>query len=304
VILAVLAAGIAGHVTVAPTCPVEPQDRSCPPRPYAARVVASAGGHAVARAKANARGRYRLTLAPGRYRVCAHPVHGPFPGVECASARVRAGRVTRLDLVMDSGIRSPGRAALAPARPPIRQDAIPFPARRKHETRLYARRHYGIDDYRLRDPKVIVEHVTVTSTFQATFNTFAPDVPDVELHELPGVCSHFVVDRAGTVHQLVPLGLMCRHTVGLNYTAIGIEHVGRSDAQVMGDKRQLRASLKLTCWLQGRFGIAGRNVIGHAESLSSPYHRERVARLRNQTHGDMRHATMTRYRAALKRACG
>jgi len=29
-----------------------------------------------------------------------------------------------------------------------------------------------------------------------------------------------------------------------------------------------------------------------------------VARLRHQTHGDMRHATMTRYRAALRRACG
>ena len=192
----------------------------------------------------------------------------------------------------------------AAAQPPIRHDPIPFPARRKHETRLYARRHYGIDDYRLRDPKVVVEHVTVTSTFRATFNTFAPDVPDVELHELPGLCSHFVVDRAGTIHQLVPLGLMCRHTVGLNYTAIGVEHVGTSDAQVLGDGRQLRASVRLTCWLMGRFGIARRNVIGHNESLSSPYHRERVARLRHQTHGDMAHATMTRYRAALKRACG
>jgi beta-N-acetylhexosaminidase len=49
-----------------------------------------------------------------------------------------------------------------------------------------------------------------------------------------------------------------------------------------------------------RFGIRRRNVIGHAESLSSPYHHERVARLRHQTHGDMQHSTMTRYRRLLR----
>jgi N-acetylmuramoyl-L-alanine amidase len=167
--------------------------------------------------------------------------------------------------------------------------------------RRYAQRHYGIDSAALRSPHVIVEHVTVSSTFRATYNAFAPDVPDSELGELPGTCSHFVIDRDGTIHQLVRLRLMCRHTVGLNWTAIGIEHVGLNDAQVMGDARQLRASLRLTRWLQARYGIATRNVIGHAESLSSPYHRERVARLRHQTHGDMAHPTMVRYRRLLRR---
>jgi N-acetylmuramoyl-L-alanine amidase len=188
--------------------------------------------------------------------------------------------------------------------PPIIHDPIPFGAGRKHEMRLYARRHYGIDDYHLRNPKVIVEHVTANSSYRATFNTFAADVPDVELHELPGTCSHFVVDRAGGIHQLVSLGLMCRHTVGLNWTAIGIEHVGTSDGQVMGDAKEVAASVRLTCWLRGRYGIALRNVIGHAESLSSPYHHERVAALKHQTHGDMQHATMTRYRRSVAAACG
>ena len=57
-------------------------------------------------------------------------------------------------------------------------------------------------------------------------NAFAADAPDPELGQLPGTCAHFVIDRDGTIYQLVPLGIMCRHTVGLNYTAIGIEHVG------------------------------------------------------------------------------
>jgi beta-N-acetylhexosaminidase len=189
--------------------------------------------------------------------------------------------------------------ALAVPQPAIVWRPIPFGAKRKQETAAYARRHYGIDDFHLRHPHVIVEHYTVTATFQQTFNTFAPDVPDSELHELPGTCAHFVVDRDGTIYQLVRLSIMCRHTVGLNYTAIGIEHVGSSDAQILADKRQLAASLRLTRWLRCRYGIAVKNVIGHSESLSSPYHRERVARLRTQTHADWTHADMRTYRRRL-----
>ena len=183
--------------------------------------------------------------------------------------------------------------------PPIQHDPIPFGARRRAEMRAYARRHYGLNTMLLKNPKVIVEHVTVTSTFSSAWNTFAADVPDSELHELPGTCAHFIVDASGHIHQLVSLRYMCRHTVGLNYTAIGIEHVGMSDAQVMGDAREMRASIRLTRWLQAKFGIATKNVIGHAESLSSPYHYERVKRLRRQTHGDWTHADMVVYRRRL-----
>jgi N-acetylmuramoyl-L-alanine amidase-like protein/zinc carboxypeptidase len=192
-----------------------------------------------------------------------------------------------------------GDAAATPAQPPIVQSPIPFGAKRKAEMRRYARRHYGIDRYTLVDPKVIVEHFTANNSYRATYRTFAADVPDVELHELPGVCAHFVIDRRGVIHQLVSAQIMCRHTVGLNWTAIGIEHVGTSDGAVMGNRRQLAASLRLTRWLQARFGIATRNVIGHSESLRSPYHHERVRRLQHQTHADFRHATMNRYRRRL-----
>jgi N-acetylmuramoyl-L-alanine amidase len=190
--------------------------------------------------------------------------------------------------------------ASAPPPPPIVRHYIPYPARRKREMRAYARRHYGVDDYRLRAPKVIVEHIAVAGSTSAVFATFAPDVADVELHELPQVCSHFVVGADGSIVQMVPLSLMCRHTVGLNYTAIGIEHVGFRDGDVLGDAPQLRASLRLTQWLRCRYAIAIKNVIGHNESLSSPYHRERVPALRHQTHGDWVHASMVRYRARLR----
>jgi N-acetyl-anhydromuramyl-L-alanine amidase AmpD len=197
-------------------------------------------------------------------------------------------------------------AAGLPKPPPIVARPIPFGAARRAQTAAYAARHYGprYRTWRLVHPRVIVEHYTANTSFAATWNTFARDRRDPELHELPGVCAHFVVDRDGTIYQLVPVGTICRHTVGLNYTAIGIEHVGTSDAQVLGNVRQLRASLALTRWLAARFRIAVRDVVGHAESLTNRYHRELVPRLRRQTHGDFAAAAMRIYRARLRGLAG
>jgi N-acetylmuramoyl-L-alanine amidase len=192
-------------------------------------------------------------------------------------------------------------------KPQIAWDPIPFGAARKAQTVAYVRRHYGSfmkPTWRLIDPHVIVIHYTETPDFQSTWNTFAPDTPDPELHELPNTCAHFVIDQYGTIHQLVRLSTICRHTVGLNWTAIGIEHVGYSDAQVLGDRRQMAASLKLVRWLRCRYHIQIRNVIGHNESLSSPYHREDVPSLRTQTHSDFNHSDMRVYRARLRNAGG
>jgi N-acetylmuramoyl-L-alanine amidase len=202
-------------------------------------------------------------------------------------------------------VRRHARTVLSLARsiapPRITRKPIPYGPERRAQMAGYAQRHYGIDDYRLRDPKVIVEHYTVTDTFAPVFNYFSVNEPDPELHELPGVCSHYVIDRDGTIYGLVPPRIMCRHTVGLNYTAIGIEHVGQSDAQVMGNPRQRAASLRLTRMLQGRYGVKTRNVIGHNENRSSPFHRERVASLRSQTHGDFPKPVMDDYRRLLGR---
>ncbi len=190
-------------------------------------------------------------------------------------------------------------AVVAPPRPAIVSKPIPFGAARRAETVRYAERHYGLHTWRLVHPHVIVEHYTASTSFSSAWNTFASDAPDAELHERPGTCAHFVIDRDGTIYQLVPLTTICRHTVGLNWTAIGIEHVGTSDASILDNPRQLRASLRLTLWLMHRYGVSLPNVIGHAESLTSPYHRERYAPWRCQTHGDWQHADMVTYRARL-----
>ncbi len=190
-------------------------------------------------------------------------------------------------------------AALALQKPAIVAKPVPFGPARVAETAAYSRRHYGQGTSVLTRPRVIVEHYTANESFSATWNTFASDAPDPELHERPGTCAHFVIDRDGTIYQLVRLTVRCRHTVGLNWTAIGIEHVGTSDAEILRNPRQLSASLRLTAWLMDRYAIALGDVIGHNESLTSPYHRERYAAWRCQTHGDWNRTDMDVYRGRL-----
>jgi N-acetylmuramoyl-L-alanine amidase len=234
-----------------------------------------------------------------------------FPGTEAFVVELAGGSIS------DSAERRYARAAVRVARdgaeergradrrtlpkPPIRRRPIPFGDKRRREMAAYSKRHYGKREWRLRNPKVIVQHVAVAGSIDSVYNTFAPDHPDPELHELPNVCSHFVIGSSGRIVQLVGLRTRCRHTVGLNYTAIGIEHVGFSDGDLLGNRRQLRASLRLTRWLRCRFGIKVENVIGHNESLRSPYHFERVPSLQQQTHGDMKRASMRVYRRKLSR---
>jgi beta-N-acetylhexosaminidase len=189
-------------------------------------------------------------------------------------------------------------ALAAPPKPHVVWKPIPYGATRRAEMAAYAKKHYDIDSYVLH-PRAIVEHVTATDSFSSVYNTFATDTPDTELHELPGDCAHFVVDRDGTIYQLVSLNVMCRHTVGLNWAAIGVEHVGVSDAEVMHDAAQMRSSLALTVWLMWKYGIPLANVIGHNESLTSPLHKELYAPWHCQTHADWQHEDMVVYRARL-----
>lgn len=193
----------------------------------------------------------------------------------------------------------PAQSAVV-AKPRIVNSWIPFGPIRKRQTAAYALRHYGKRTNALA-PHVLVEHWTQTYDYASAYNTFAPDRPDPELGELPGTCAHFIVERNGTIHQLVPLRYICRHTVGLNDRAIGVENVGMSDSQVMGNHRQLTATLKLAHWIRCTYNIQTRDIIGHNESLRSRFHHERVRWLRTQTHDDMRRSTMNRFRKLVAR---
>src|ERR1700710_2861367 len=151
----------------------------------------------------------------------------------CACNSIPAGHLTP-----NSASRDPSALIGHLTKPRIVRRLIPFPPKRKRQMAAYSERHYGEHVWRLRHPQVIVEHWAESSSASSVYNTFAPDTPDPELHELPNVCAHFVVSGSGKIIKLVPLSIRCRHTVGLNWTAIGVEHTGFSDAEVLDDHAQ------------------------------------------------------------------
>ena len=190
------------------------------------------------------------------------------------------------------------RSNQADLKPNMKRKLIPFGHKRKMQMSRYSKRHYGHRGYRLRQPRVIVEHYTDGPSMMSAWWTMANNSKN--LGEYPGVCTHFIVNAKGRIFRTVPLALRCRHTIGLNQTAIGIEHVGTSDHQVMSRDRQRRASYRLTLWLMAKFNIPVKNVIGHGESLMSPYRFELYKSWKCLTHTDFSHHTMHRYRHRLR----
>lgn len=184
-------------------------------------------------------------------------------------------------------------------RPSIEWDKIPFGAKRKRQTAAYSKRHYGERTYELVDPRVIVIHYTDGTSYDSAWNHFANN--GSHLGEKPGVCTHFIVDTDSTISQLVNLSIRCRHAIGMNWTAIGIEHVGTSAEDILHDRAMMRSSLRLTAWLMLRYGIDIGDVIGHAEILRSPYHHEAYEDWRCRTHADWNRREMRAYRRRLER---
>jgi hypothetical protein len=156
---------------------------------------------------------------------------------------------------------------------------IDFPARRKEEMAKYSLRHYGSSSWQLK-PTMIVLHFTETDTAAQARNTFANDSPN--LGELPGTCAHFIVAQNGDVWQIVPTNIRCRHTIGLNDQAIGIEIVQRTqgnsshwaDQQILDRPAQIGAVLALLRSLQREYAISMSSIIGHATANQAPQFRD------------------------------
>lgn len=160
-------------------------------------------------------------------------------------------------------------APVAAAAPPMERDHITYDAKRKRQMAAYSKRHYGSREWRLANPDVIVLHFTASGSYSSAWHTFESNAPNVG--ERPGVCAHYVVKQSGAIAELVRPTIRCRHTIGLNHRSIGIEMVqetGRGShwacRQILARKKQARAAVRLVRWLQRRYGIATRDVIGHA----------------------------------------
>jgi hypothetical protein len=96
--------GLGGIVTRGPVSPVCVAEQPCTEPARNVVLLFWRGDHVVGRAVTDTAGRYRISLVPARYRV-SRTVRGAIGGLEPDHARVLAGRFTRIDFSIDTGIR-------------------------------------------------------------------------------------------------------------------------------------------------------------------------------------------------------
>lgn len=191
-------------------------------------------------------------------------------------------------------------------KPPIVADYIPFGAERRRQMADYSQRRYG-DSSTALEPKVIVLHYTAGSTAQSAHSLFAANQPNGG--ELPGVVAHFIVDKDGVIYQQLPLDTRGRHTIGLNHVAVGIELVQEggsgpewADQQILRRKKQMAGALALVAWLQEKYAIDYRDIIGHASADDHRYFKD-LAGMDND-HGDWLGGDVAEFRKALRHLRG
>jgi N-acetyl-anhydromuramyl-L-alanine amidase AmpD len=115
-------------------------------------------------------------------------------------------------------------------------------------------------------PKIIVLHYTAGGTVETNYKYFNKTHLESARNVLKkqstlNVSSQFIVDRDGTIYQLMEPDRFARHTIGLNYCAIGIENIG-SRKQPLTEK-QVLANAQLVRYLTKKYAI--EYLIGHSE---------------------------------------
>ena len=145
---------------------------------------------------------------------------------------------------------------------------IVFDGQRRQLSLQYLKDRYGIlQNEPTIEPKMVVVHWTVIPTMEATFDAFDPSVLPGARREISSagalnVSSQYLVDRDGTIYQLLPETTMARHTIGLNHAAIGIENVGDGEDLPLTDA-QLASNVSIIRYLSGKYDL--EYLIGHYE---------------------------------------
>lgn len=149
----------------------------------------------------------------------------------------------------------------------IIQKPLDYSATRIKLSLEYMKEHYNLDQKTPSiNPKIIVLHYTAGGSVESNFQYFnKPYLEDkrsyLKNESTLNVSSHFIVDRDGKIYQLLDPTQFARHTIGLNYCAIGVENIG-SKAQPLTEK-QVLANAELIRYLSKKYAI--EYVIGHSE---------------------------------------
>ena len=150
----------------------------------------------------------------------------------------------------------------------IVQKPITFNALRKTLTYQYVQKHYDINTTSMKIiPKIIVVHYTAINTLAGSFDAFSKVTLPTSRTDIASkkatvnVSVAYLVDKDGTIYQLMPDNWMGRHVIGLNYSSIGIENVGNLGTLT---KEQREANVALIKYLQEKYASL-EYLIGHSE---------------------------------------
>jgi beta-N-acetylhexosaminidase len=152
----------------------------------------------------------------------------------------------------------------------IIQTPIKFEKKRIDLTKEYIKTHYNLDVDNIKIvPKIIVLNHTAINSYEKSLNRFKSqtlpsDRPEIQSAGALNVSAHFMVERDGSIHQLMPLDIMARHVIGLNYNSIGIENVGGENSADNLSQAQEKADVFLINYLKKKFPSI-EYVIGHYE---------------------------------------
>jgi len=155
----------------------------------------------------------------------------------------------------------------------IIQKPVLFSQKRIDLTKEYIKKHYALDVKNIDiTPKSIVLHWTSIMNFELCHERLNAEKivggrAYIEKAGLLNVSAHFLVDRDGTIYQLMPENLMARHTIGLNYSAIGIENIGgKENKEEDLTQEQVLANVKLVRYLKQKYPNI-EYLLGHHEYL-------------------------------------
>jgi N-acetyl-anhydromuramyl-L-alanine amidase AmpD len=115
-------------------------------------------------------------------------------------------------------------------------------------------------------PRVIVVHWTANYSAKSTYNLFSGAYlrgrKNLQPHGRVNVSAHYIVDRDGSIYQILPENRIARHCIGLNHVSIGIENVGGLKGEDLTEE-QLEANIHLIERLSSKYPIT--HLIGHLE---------------------------------------
>ena len=113
----------------------------------------------------------------------------------------------------------------------------------------------------------VVLHITAGSTMEGAFNTFQGSLAPRR------VSAHFIIDRDGTVYQLLSISETAWHASACNGHSVGIEHVAMPE-KLMATEAQYAASAALVLWLceQMKVPVDRAHVRSHNEASPADGH--------------------------------